>query len=70
MAPQMNWPCPPILNTPVENPSATPVPVRMRGVADTRVSEIGVKTVLQPDPVEMACPTAEGLNMEPVKSAP
>jgi hypothetical protein len=42
----------------------------MRGVADTRVSEIGVKTVLQPDPVEMACPTAEGLNMEPVKSAP
>jgi hypothetical protein len=66
----MYWPWPPMLNTPVENPSATPVPARMSGVADTRVSEMGVKTVVQPDPVEMACPTAEGLNMEPVKSAP
>ncbi len=59
-----------MLNTPVAKPMATPIPAMMSGVAETRVSEIGVKTTFQPDPVEMACPRAEGLMIEPTKSAP
>ena len=66
----MSWPWPPILNTPVEKPRATPVPARMRGVAETKVSDMGVNTAVQPDPVEMACPTVEGLKTEPANSAP
>ncbi len=54
MAPAMSWPWPPMLNTPVEKPSATPVPARISGVAATSVSEIGVNTAVQPWPVETA----------------
>jgi len=69
--PAMSWALAPDVETrPVEKPSATPVPARISGVADTRVSDMGVKTPVQPDPVEMACPSDEGLTMEPVKSAP
>ena len=70
MAPARNWPCPPILNTPVAKPSATPVPARMSGVAETRVSEIGVKALVQPLPVDTACHRFEGLKTEPQNSAP
>ena len=54
IAPAMNWPWPPMLNTPVENPRATPVPARISGVAATSVSDSGVNSGVQPWPVETA----------------
>src|SRR5579875_1888153 len=69
IAPAISCPWPPMLNTPVEKPTATPMPARISGVADTMVSEIGVKVLFQPVPVEMECDRAAGLMIDPSKRA-
>ncbi len=44
IAPPMNWLCPPMLNMPAWNGSATARPARISGVAWTAVSDSGSNT--------------------------
>ena len=47
-APASSWPSPPMLNTPARNAIATESPVRMTGVARTRVPDV----MAYPEPID------------------